>query len=487
MNLKHLKGLFLTNQKLSQIVMKNTSWMGMANIISKLFKFIMIAFVARELGADLFGDANYIIVLSATCFVLSDIGLNLIIIRDYQNDTTCKKILLSTGFYTKLALVAINTGFAVICLFFIEAALSLAFIIFSIMNIIDSIKQFNITITRAILKQELESICFLIETILTSILGIILVFKFNSILALSAAYLMGSIASFIFITTKTIKYVLPFSNINTTQLKQLLLKMIPFTLSGFFVVALNSVDTLMIKWLLGASFVGFYHAGLKLIETILIFPGLFGMSIYPFTSKFQKDLSRLRKIIIDSTGIMCLIGVPITFGGILLAHPILVGIFSDIYTLGAQPFQVLLLTTFPLFVIFILNNALLSTNNEKICVQNTAISFSLNIIFNIILIPKYGITGAAIGTLIGRVTLFFLVIYHTKKLLQINTLFQKNIFKYLLLSLIMCITIYCLQMAISNVFILIFIGMISYIFMLILLKDPYLNKAKNLILTTSTK
>ena len=107
--------------------------------------------------------------------------------------------------------------------------------------------------------------------------------------------------------------------------------MIPFTLSGFFVVALNSVDTLMIKWLLGASFVGFYHAGLKLIETILIFPGLFGMSIYPFTSKFQKDLSRLRKIITDSTGIMCLIGIPITFGGILLAHPILVGIFSDIY------------------------------------------------------------------------------------------------------------------------------------------------------------
>ena len=165
--------------------------MAMANIISKLFKFIMIAFVARELGADLFGDANYIIVLSATCFVLSDIGLNLIIIRDYQNDITCKKSLLTTGFYAKLALVAINTCFAVICLFFIEATLSLAFITFSIMNIIDSIKQFNITITRAILKQELESICFLIETILTSILGIILVYKFNSILALSLAYLMG--------------------------------------------------------------------------------------------------------------------------------------------------------------------------------------------------------------------------------------------------------------------------------------------------------
>ena len=133
------------------------------------------------------------------CYVLSDIGLNLIIIREYQDDNICKN-LISTGFYIKLALVLVNTCFATICLFFIENVLFLPFIIFSIMNIIDSIKQFNITITRANLKQELESICFIIETTLTSILGILLVLKFNSILVLSAAYLIGSITLHLYLS-----------------------------------------------------------------------------------------------------------------------------------------------------------------------------------------------------------------------------------------------------------------------------------------------
>ena len=237
--------------------------------------------------------------------------------------------------------------------------------------------------------------------------------------------------------------------------------MVPFTLSSFFIIALNSADTLMIKWFLGASFVGFYHTGLKLIDTILIIPGLYGMIIYPFTSKFQGSLSRLKKIIKESIGLMCLISLPITCGGLLLGKPILVGIFSEMYGTGVDSFKILLLTIFPLFIIFILNNVLLATNNEKTSVKNTAIAFSLNIFINVLLIPKYGINGAAIGTLFGRLTLFILVIYHIKKLLSMNALFEKSFFKYLLLSLIMCLITYCSQFYISNVFALIFIGMFS--------------------------
>ena len=243
----------------------------------------------------------------------------------------------------------------------------------------------------------------------------------------------------------------------------------------------------MIKWFLGASFVGFYHTGLKLIDTILIIPGLYGMSIYPFTSKFKNDPTRLKKIIKESIGIMCLISLPITCGGLLLGKTILVGIFSEMYGTGVNSFKILLLTTFPLFIIFILNNFLLATNNEKISVKNTAIAFSLNIVINLLLIPKYGINGAAIGTLFGRLTLFILVIYHIKKLLSLNALFEKSFFKYLLLSLIMCLITYCSQLYISNVFALILIGAFSYILMLILIKDPYLKKTTDLIVTTHVK
>ena len=50
--------LFFKNSQVSQIIFKNTSWMLVANIIAKVFKFCLMIVVARELGPSLFGG-NY--------------------------------------------------------------------------------------------------------------------------------------------------------------------------------------------------------------------------------------------------------------------------------------------------------------------------------------------------------------------------------------------------------------------------------------------
>ena len=129
MNLNFFKSLFFSNQQLSQIIFKNTSWMISANVIAKLFKFAMMIVVARELGPGLFGSFNYVIVLSAMCFILSDVGLNLLIIREFQEKKNHIPTLVATGFSIKLLLILINIIIAYTLYFFIDPLLKLPFII----------------------------------------------------------------------------------------------------------------------------------------------------------------------------------------------------------------------------------------------------------------------------------------------------------------------------------------------------------------------
>ena len=268
MNLKHLKRLFLTNQKLSQIVMKNTSWMAMANIISKLFKFGMIAIIAREFGPSLFGNFNYVIVLSGTCFILSDIGLNLLITREIQTNNNNIDTLIATGFSIKLCLLALNILFAIACYFFIESSLQLPFIIFSIMNTVDGIKQYWITLNRAYLKQEHESIAFILETVLTSILGVLAIIYAKNITNLALAYLIGSLIASIYLRIVTRHLIESVRKTKVVVFKRLFIKMLPFTISIFLAIAITSIDTLMIKWLMNAKFVGLYNSGLKFLKPL---------------------------------------------------------------------------------------------------------------------------------------------------------------------------------------------------------------------------
>jgi O-antigen/teichoic acid export membrane protein len=241
-------------------------------------------------------------------------------------------------------------------------------------------------------------------------------------------------------------------------------------------MALNSVDTLMIEWLIDVNHVGYYHSGLKLIDTILIIPALFGASIFPFVSKFHHSSDRLKKMAEESLGIMGLIGIPITCCGILLAPNILTFVYSTAYAPGSLAFTILLGSVFPTFIIYILNNFLLATNHEKICVKNTGVGFSINILINTALIPILGINGAAIGTLLSRLTLLGLAIYHAKKQLSFHGIDLKKIGVYLFFSGILFGSLVALQYVINHVLLLILIGTALYGLMLIASNDPYAKK-----------
>ena len=175
----HLKKLFFSNQSFAQTILKNTSWTAVATGIGKISKFIMMIIVARQLSPDEFGQFNYVISLSALYFCFSEIGISNIVNREYQQKKQDPIQLLASGWAIKQGLVLIHFICAMIGYLFVSSNLSDLFLIFCVMHAIDSLKQYKINLTRIKHQQELEAMCFLIETITTSISCIVLILYFH--------------------------------------------------------------------------------------------------------------------------------------------------------------------------------------------------------------------------------------------------------------------------------------------------------------------
>ena len=126
-----------------------------------------------------------------------------------------------------------------------------------------------------------------------------------------------------------------------------------------------------------------------------------------------------------------------------------------------------------------------ATNQIKIITSSYTYAAVINLLINIILIPKIGFYGASIGTLVAELICVIIQYYYLSKQMKLNGLIYQ-VLKYLIVSIFMCIPVlvigYHFEAKISTTIIQIFVGLIVYISILILLKDKFINEIKNKIL-----
>jgi len=99
-----------------------------------------------------------------------------------------------------------------------------------------------------------------------------------------------------------------------------------------------------------------------------------------------------------------------------------------------------------------------------------------NIVLNLFLIPLYGILGAAIATVIGSLVILIYMYYQSRKIIRIP--FIKNIPLPFVAALITIVIIHLLK--ITNIFLLLLIGVGGYFSLLFLLRGITWNEIKNI-------
>ena len=384
---------------------KNMGWMFFARIGSMVITFLATAYIARNLGPTNYGQLSYAISFVALFGFLASLGIDAILQRDLIKYPEKRNEYLGSAIgirvISSLLTIVICTTTA-ISLSAKDVSLLLIFII-SLSPLLSSFQLLSYEFI-AESKSKYPSILTLIVVTILNILKIVVIFLNGGVIYLALVVLAEPILyslGYLYIKNKTyrdIKMLRFDKKISLSILKD----SYPLILSTAFYAVSMRIDQVMLKNFLGAESVGLYDAAVRLSEVSYFIPQIMITSFLPSIINTRNTSTeiynkRMKKLLIGLFSISILIALATT----LLSKQLILVIFGSGF-IGALP----------VLCIYVWSNigatlnsfgqqVLISENKVKSISIMTFSGMIINVILNIILIPKYGMVGAAIATLIS--------------------------------------------------------------------------------------
>lgn len=238
-----------------------------------------------------------------------------------------------------------------------------------------------------------------------------------------------------------------------------------------------NLNTVMLGFMKGDSAVGFYTAGNKISHIVLSVVASLGVVLLPRCSNLVENgrMDEFAAVTRKSYSLVQALSLPSTLGLILLASPIII-IFGGSEFADASS---VLAWTAPIIVFIGLSNVfgiqiLYPLGKENLVIWSTVGGAVINLLLNLLLIPYWSYTGAAISTFIAELTVLLIQILWGYRYIPFS-LFEKVNVNYLIASLVMAVVVFPLTLFLNNVWLILIlstlVGGSIYAVVLWILKD----------------
>lgn len=335
--------------------------------------------------------------------IATDLGLSAIVTRELVRDHNRRAEHLSAFLFAKLALLFVSAFVIVLIVPHVGALplsralmASLAFLVF-----FDSMRLIATAVNKAREAMHNEALINIFTQAAILVIGMALLLRNPSAEALNVAYAVGSGLGTLY-AFFLIRDYLPgiMSSFKRTRARELLKDSLPIAVVGLVGSLMLNTDIIMLGWMRTAAEIGYYSATQKIIFTLYVLPSLIASAAFPVMARLTGDVLAFKAFFEKILKSSLLLALPVTVGGIITA-PRLIELFYGSAYLPATASYVILLFTVPIaFATAIINNALIAHNSQKYFLAYATIGLTCNVIFNFLLIPIWGVNGAALATLI---------------------------------------------------------------------------------------
>jgi O-antigen/teichoic acid export membrane protein len=401
-----------------QRYLANTGWLFASRVFVLLVSFVINIYIARYLGPNNYGLLNYTFSFVGLFGFLASLGIENVLSREIIKNPEKKEEIIGTAFFLKLG----GSLLAIIFTLLIVKLTTTDYLVLTLVSIYCGVYIFNSfgvidTYFQSQVLSKYPTIIAIGAGIISAILKIIVLIEGAGILWLISIYTFESIVSglgLIYIFYRT-GHRLMYWRFNQAMARGILHDSLPLMLSGVAVTIYMDIDQVLIKNMLGNREAGIYAVAVKLSEFWSFIPGIIAGSLFPAlvnAKRVSQELfeNRMKKLYF----FMFWFASSIAFITTTFA-PLIVGILYGNQYLGAiLPLQIYVWGQVAISIGFVLSQYLVTENYTRVSAISTVIGAVLNIALNLILIPRYGITGAAIATLISYSTVVFSILIFKK-------------------------------------------------------------------------
>jgi O-antigen/teichoic acid export membrane protein len=150
----------------------------------------------------------------------------------------------------------------------------------------------------------------------------------------------------------------------------------------------------------------------------------FATVIQPAASRLAAvSLSGLGEFLSRNVKLVLALALPMAVGILLLGRDALTLVFGPHYASAALPLSLLSISIIPFSLVMITARGLVATGKQQIDLLGNAAAVAANLAFNLLLIPRYGATGAAIAQLLSVTILAAVEVgYATRRLFRLELL-----------------------------------------------------------------
>lgn len=252
------------------------------------------------------------------------------------------------------------------------------------------------------------------------------------------------------------------------------------------------LDQTMLGYLHSPLHLNYYKTSMSFIKMFLYFITSIGSVVLPRVANvFHNDNNgsgKVEKLINETMQIALFLAIPMTFGMAGIAR-----IFISWYLPSAPIIADLIILGCPIVILISISNVtgtqyMVPTGMTKEYSTSVISGALINMVINLILIPKYGAYGAIVGSLVAEASVTIVQMLFIKKRLSIN-FFNASQLKYLISAFIMSLVVTLLGNLLLDVLIIserkigllinmiqIISGAFTYFACLVILKDQLIMK-----------
>ncbi|MQX54357.1 flippase [Alcanivorax sediminis] len=381
----------------------NSMWMVSEQILRLVSGVVVGIYVARYLGPERFGLLSYVLAISAFLIAIARMGMDALIIREAIKHPEERHRIVSTAFWMMQVAAAGIYALMVLSLVFIDETDEIKVFFLIACSVVFLTPFLSVDYYyQSQVKSRFSVACKIFTLVVTSIAKVTMVLVEADLVWFVAVIVAEQIILsllFLFVYRATERKLL-FSSPVLDFVRPLLKGAWPMIMTSVAVLVYMRIDQVMIRALLGDDELGIYSAAVRIYDAWVVFPYIITVSLLPYMANLKKgdhDVYVKRMTQIFSAVIW--VGV-IAFTGSLivsdLAFPLMFGAsFSE----SSSVFKIMMASSVFVSIGSVSARYFAVEHMEKKIAFRTLVAAVINVAMNAVLIPRYGIAGAAYSTL----------------------------------------------------------------------------------------
>jgi PST family polysaccharide transporter len=408
--------MFLISKHVSSVTQKfspnfkkiiaNTFWLFVDRIVQMFLGLFIGIWVTRYLGPEQFGVFSYSMAFVGLFGVVSNLGLDSIVVREVIRYPNSANQILGTTFLLRQASAFVTALVAIAVIFVIRPDDPIAHTLVGILVVASFFNTFPIDVW---FQAQVESKHVVWAKNAAYVLMCAGRFALIQMKAPLVAFAWAALVEIVLSTAAQV-VVYQFKHralqkwrFDVSWAKTLLKESWPLIISGMVIIIYMRIDQLMLGQMTTAKEVGIYSAAVKISEMWYFVPGAVISSVFPSIVQSRENPklyhSRLQKLFNLMTLFAYAVALPLTF-----ISSWLVSILYGAQFLEAAPILSLHVWTGVFVSLGMARGPYLITEGlTRFSALTSTGGAIINIVLNYFLIPAYGAVGAAIATVFAQV------------------------------------------------------------------------------------